>query len=110
MQVYTQWGTDKVATVAESTHVRYQGGVKSDVLRALDAGEKVEVLETMENWTKIKTDDCFIGYVENGKLKDYADEKPSLNPPFSSVYVCSKMLPKQIVSSCLFIAFNISKI
>ena len=30
-------------------------------------------------------------------FKDYADEKPSLNPPFSSVYICSKMLPKQIV-------------
>lgn len=30
-------------------------------------------------------------------FKDYADEKPSLNPPFSSVYLCSKMLPERIV-------------
>lgn len=30
-------------------------------------------------------------------FKDYGDQKPSLNPPFSSVYLCSKMLPKQIV-------------
>lgn len=30
-------------------------------------------------------------------FKDYADAKPSLNPPFSSVYICSKMLPQQIV-------------
>lgn len=30
-------------------------------------------------------------------FKDYKDEKPSLNPPFSSVYVCHKILPKQIV-------------
>ena len=30
-------------------------------------------------------------------FKDYSEQKPSLNPPFSSVYVCSKMLPKQIV-------------
>lgn len=29
-------------------------------------------------------------------FKDYDDEKPSLNPPFSSVYVCSQILPKQI--------------
>ncbi len=29
-------------------------------------------------------------------FKDYADSKPSLNPPFSSVYLCHKMLPKQI--------------
>ena len=30
-------------------------------------------------------------------FKDYADKKPSLNPPFSSVYVCNGILPKQIV-------------
>lgn len=30
-------------------------------------------------------------------FKNYDDERPSLNPPFSSVYVCHKMLPKQIV-------------
>jgi hypothetical protein len=30
-------------------------------------------------------------------FKDYSEQKPSLNPPFSSVYLCSKMLPKQIV-------------
>lgn len=30
-------------------------------------------------------------------FKDYADQKPSLNPPFSSVYVCHHVLPKQIV-------------
>lgn len=29
-------------------------------------------------------------------FKSYGDKKPSLNPPFSSVYVCHKMLPKQI--------------
>lgn len=30
-------------------------------------------------------------------FKDYNDEKPALNPPFSSIYLCSKMLPQQIV-------------
>ena len=30
-------------------------------------------------------------------FKSYDDQKPSLNPPFSSVYVCKDMLPKQIV-------------
>jgi hypothetical protein len=29
-------------------------------------------------------------------FKDFSDQKPALNPPFSSVYICSKMLPKQI--------------
>lgn len=30
-------------------------------------------------------------------FKDYADEKPSLNPPFSSAWVTSGVLPRQIV-------------
>lgn len=30
-------------------------------------------------------------------FKNYEDQKPSLNPPFSSVYICHKMLPKQII-------------
>jgi hypothetical protein len=30
-------------------------------------------------------------------FKDFAEQKPSLNPPFSSVYLCKDMLPKQIV-------------
>lgn len=30
-------------------------------------------------------------------FKDYKEQKPSLNPPFSSVYLCSKMLPNKIV-------------
>ena len=30
-------------------------------------------------------------------FKDYTEQKPSLNPPFSSVYVCQGVLPKHIV-------------
>jgi len=30
-------------------------------------------------------------------FRDYNEQKPSLNPPFSSVYICKDILPKQIV-------------
>ena len=30
-------------------------------------------------------------------FKNYSDQKPSVNPPFSSVYICSGILPKQVV-------------
>lgn len=30
-------------------------------------------------------------------FKSYDDQKPSLNPPFSSVYLCSNLLPEKIV-------------
>lgn len=30
-------------------------------------------------------------------FKDYSDQKPELNPPFSSAYFCSGVLPRQIM-------------
>ncbi len=32
-----------------------------------------------------------------GFFKDFADQKPSISPPFSSVWICSGMLPRQII-------------
>ena len=30
-------------------------------------------------------------------FKNFADQKPSVNPPFSTAYICHKMLPRQII-------------
>jgi hypothetical protein len=35
-------------------------------------------------------------------FKSYEEQNPSLNPPFSSVYLCSWILPKQIVFEEIF--------
>lgn len=65
VQIYTEWGQKREVTVQKDTEIRLKGGVKSPILRELAVGEKVEILERMENWSKIKTSDAFIGYVEN---------------------------------------------
>lgn len=70
VQIYTQWGSYTEATVSKKTALRYQGGIKSDILKELAAGDSVEILEKMENWSKVQTTDAFIGYVENKVLKD----------------------------------------
>lgn len=70
MQVYTSWGERKVATIGKNTQVRYQGGIKSDILTDVSAGDKVIILEEMETWSKVKTMDSFIGYVENKRLEN----------------------------------------
>lgn len=57
-----------VATVKKDSEVRYRGGNKSDILRTIDKGETVAVLEVMENWSKIITEDAFIGYLPNKVL------------------------------------------
>lgn len=70
VQVYTQWDSYIAAELSKKTAVRYQGGIKSDILVELAAGDTVAVLEEMENWSKVKTSDSYIGYVENKFLKN----------------------------------------
>lgn len=70
VQVFNSWGTYKESELVKDTKLRYQGGVKSKVLTSLTKGQKVRVLEVMESWTKIRTEDGFAGYVENDKLSD----------------------------------------
>lgn len=76
MQVYTEWGSRQTAVVKKDTQVRYQGGIKSEILTDVSKGDKVVVLEEMETWTKVKTGDSFIGYVENKRLGDKGEETP----------------------------------
>ncbi len=72
MQVYNVWGEKTAATVKKDTAVRLKGGIKSPILRDLAKDEQVEVLEEMETWSKVKTSDSIIGYVENKMLIDPA--------------------------------------
>lgn len=76
VQIYTEWTERQTALIAKDTQVRYQGGIKSDILTDVQEGDKVIVLEEMETWTKVKTADAFIGYVENKKLGERAVETP----------------------------------
>ena len=68
MQIYNTWGSRTVAALKKDTAIRERGGVKSAILKDLVKGEQVEILEKMENWSKVKSQDSFIGYVENKML------------------------------------------
>lgn len=70
----TSWEEHQAADIRKDTAVRYQGGVKSDILTEVAAGDKVTVLEEMENWSKVATEDGFLGYVENKRLENVRSE------------------------------------
>ena len=70
----TVWDEHSVADIRRNTAVRYQGGIKSDILTEVAAGDKVTVLETMETWSEVVTQDGFIGYVENKRLENERSE------------------------------------
>ena len=76
LQIYTQWDERQVAEIKKNTAVRILGGVKSEILEDVKAGDKVTVLEQMETWSKVKTGDSVIGYVENKRLTNIRTELP----------------------------------
>ena len=65
--------TEKEETVAEvkrDTQVRYQGGVKSPILTEVSKGDTVAVIEDEGDWKKVRTQDGFIGYLKQNRLRD----------------------------------------
>ena len=96
IQLTTKWGSREVATIKKDTAVRLKGGVKSPILRELAKGEQVEILEEMETWCKIKTDDSIIGYVENKRLTDKSTEEETpvtdyTAPEYTSIQLGGKL-------------------
>ena len=59
----------------------------------------VGIFESQKRFTMFKNNNFEIMYFDKrvSYFKNYSDQKPSLNPPFSSVYICKELLPKQIV-------------
>ena len=59
----------------------------------------VGLFESQKRFEMFRDNEFEIMYLNRrvSYFKDYNDEKPALNPPFSSVYLCSKLLPDRIV-------------
>ena len=74
LQVYTEWGVKETMEVTRATQIRILGGIKSPILRELEQGEIVELLDQMDTWSKVKTSDSIIGYVENKRLGNLSTE------------------------------------
>lgn len=59
----------------------------------------VGIFESKGRFNLFKNNNFEIMYMSKriSYFKDFNDPKPSLNPPFSSVWICRDILPKQIV-------------
>lgn len=67
----------KTATIKKDTEVRYQAGVRSPVLAEVSKGDKVTMIEVLDNWEKVCTSDGFIGYVKAKALGNEETETTS---------------------------------
>lgn len=83
-----KWGKVTYADIKKSTSMRYQGGIKSPILADLKKSDKVTVLEDLGDWSKVMTDDGYIGYIQNKTITNKRDEETKrdfVEPEYTSV-------------------------
>lgn len=74
--ITSDWSKYEQAEITRRESVRLLGGVKSKVLTNLEAGDKVKVLETLEKWSRVSTEDGYIGWLRNSHLNDPSEVTP----------------------------------
>lgn len=83
--VDTGWEPVLSAPVRKDGKLRVRGGIKSEILTELVKNENVEILEAMDNWSKVRTETGYIGYVPN-KLLGEASERVQISTFEAPVY------------------------
>lgn len=63
-----KWGEVEYTEVKKNAEIREKGGVKSPVLKVAKKGDLVTVVERMESWVKVCTQDGFVGYIRDKAL------------------------------------------
>lgn len=66
--ITSKWGEIQTAAVKKDTQIRELGGIKSAIVAEVDKNEIVTVLEILEEWTRVCTEDGMIGYLQNKRL------------------------------------------
>ena len=67
--VDTSWEPEQMAVVKKKSVLRIRGGVKSAIVSDVDSGAEVIVLEQLDNWSRVRTEDGQVGYLQNSRLK-----------------------------------------
>lgn len=85
--ITTEFGERKTAEVKSGASMRYRGGIKSPILLDIAAGERVEILEDLDDWQEVFWQGC-IGYVRTKDLREaeeWIETAPNRTPEFSSL-------------------------
>jgi len=99
LQLTTQWNNYDAAMVTKDTKVRYRGGIKSEILTDVSQGDTVQILETLENWSKVKTSDSIVGYVENkflGSTIEYTPERKTAGTGYTAPEYTTVQLDEKV--------------
>ncbi len=89
------WEPESWASVEKDCMIRQKGGIKSPIITRAEAGTQVKVLEQMEKWSKVRTQDGFIGYIENrrlGEIQNITPESDFEEPEYTRLALDEKVV------------------
>ena len=81
----TLWNPVPKAQAKRDGKLRARGGVKSPIITDVAKGDRLTVLDAMEKWSKVRTEDGYMGYIENRRLEEQEPE-PQLSTFEAPVY------------------------
>ncbi len=90
----TLWEPLEKAEVKRTGMVREKGGIKSLVITEAEKGQRLTVLESMDTWSRVRTADGYIGYIENRRLTEKEEEVPESTfeaPVYTGISVDGKV-------------------
>lgn len=90
----TVWEPLRTATVKGNGVLRVKGGIKSDIITELSGGSEVQLLEAMDKWSRVRTEDGYIGYVQNrrlGREQEIVPESQFEAPVYTSISMDEKI-------------------
>ena len=64
-----------MAQVKKEAEIRIKGGIKSPILKTVQKGDTVRVVEQDKKWSKVCTEDGYIGYIKNNSLGKIEQKK-----------------------------------
>lgn len=89
------WTGENWSEVRKDSMIREKGGIKSPIITQAEAGSQVKVLEQMDKWTKVRTQDGFIGYIENkrlGELQEIIPKSEFQKPEYTRLALDEKVV------------------
>ena len=82
------WESWMEGKAGKKAAVRVKGGIKSPVITTLSKGGRFRILEQMENWSKVRTENGYIGYIQNKMIAGTETRKETslfVEPLYTSV-------------------------
>ena len=74
IMIVTDFGEKKVVTVKRKSQIRKLAGNKSPILKEVKKNEKLNYIDTVDNWYHVRSEDAFIGYIPKRMVSELTTE------------------------------------